>query len=55
MGNLVNLRHLLISGGIYGVRSLPKGVGRLTSLRTLPAFIVCDEDASDEVQVMCAK
>ncbi|XP_034695659.1 putative disease resistance protein RGA3 [Vitis riparia] len=49
MGNLVNLRHLLISGGIYGVRSLPKGVGRLTSLRTLPAFIVCDEDASDEV------
>ena len=41
MGNLVNLRHLLIKGsGAGGLRGLPKGVGRLTSLRTLPIFIV---------------
>ena len=47
MGNLVNLRHFLFTYYCHQEFSeqisLAKGVGRLTSLRTLPFFIVSDE------------
>ncbi|KAJ6417865.1 hypothetical protein OIU84_001281 [Salix udensis] len=39
IGKLVNLRHLCIDGS--GVAFMPKGIERLTSLRTLDCFIVC--------------
>ncbi|KAF9671832.1 hypothetical protein SADUNF_Sadunf12G0090000 [Salix dunnii] len=39
IGKLVNLRHLCIGGS--GVAFMPKGIERLTCLRTLDCFIVC--------------
>ncbi|KAJ6764536.1 LEUCINE-RICH REPEAT-CONTAINING PROTEIN SOG2 [Salix koriyanagi] len=36
---LINLRHLCIMGS--GVAFMPKGIGRLTCLRTLDCFVVC--------------
>uniref|UniRef100_F6HS81 Disease resistance RPP13-like protein 1 n=1 Tax=Vitis vinifera TaxID=29760 RepID=F6HS81_VITVI len=45
--SLINLRHLQIRAGFSILRGLPKGVGRLTSLRTLSFFIADDENGSD--------
>ncbi|KAJ9692898.1 hypothetical protein PVL29_011820 [Vitis rotundifolia] len=45
IGSLINLRHLQAQDCWHIV--LPKGVGRLTSLRTLSGFIVGGENGSD--------
>ena len=49
--SLINLRHLQIAGCLRMCRGLPKGVGRLTSLRTLSCFIVGDENGSDVCKI----
>ncbi|XP_034695656.1 putative disease resistance protein RGA3 [Vitis riparia] len=49
--SLINLRHLQIRAGFSILRGLPKGVGRLTSLRTLSCFIVGDENGSDVCKI----
>ncbi|KAJ9692917.1 hypothetical protein PVL29_011839 [Vitis rotundifolia] len=52
MENLVNLRHYLFTyyEEFSEQISLAKGVGRLTSLRTLPLFIVSDECKIEEMR-----
>lgn len=53
MGNLVNFRHFLFTycdQEFSEQISLAKGVGRLTSLRTLPFFIVSDEGKIEEMR-----
>ncbi|KAJ9692900.1 hypothetical protein PVL29_011822 [Vitis rotundifolia] len=47
--SLTNLRHLQANYCL--LRGLPKGVGRLTSLRTLSGFIVGDENGSDVCKI----
>ncbi|KAJ9692915.1 hypothetical protein PVL29_011837 [Vitis rotundifolia] len=49
--SLINLRHLQIRANYCMLRTLPKGVGRLTSLRTLSLFIVGDESGSDVCKI----
>ncbi|XP_034695655.1 putative disease resistance protein At3g14460 [Vitis riparia] len=49
IGSLINLRHL--QAQYCSHRGLPKGVGRLTSLRTLSGFIVGDENGSDVCKI----
>ncbi|KAJ9692913.1 hypothetical protein PVL29_011835 [Vitis rotundifolia] len=49
--SLINLRHLQIRADSCMLRDLPKGVGRLTSLRTLSFFIVGDENGSDVCKI----
>ncbi|KAK7831255.1 putative disease resistance protein [Quercus suber] len=40
IGKLINLRHLLLKNGEVGMKSFPKGIGRLTCLKTLQYFPV---------------
>ena len=49
MRKLINLRHLELNGS--GVSDLPKGIGRLTSLRTLTRFPIGDHFRRDVCKI----
>ncbi|KAI5355929.1 PREDICTED: putative disease [Prunus dulcis] len=49
MGSLINLKHLYVEW-CEVLESLPKGIGRLTSLRTLDVFL-CDAGDQEALQL----
>ncbi|KAL6008681.1 hypothetical protein ACLOJK_021907 [Asimina triloba] len=47
MSRMKSLKHLVIPGGFSCLASLPKGLGKLTSLRTLSTFILGGEEGCE--------